>query len=273
MCPVLIQCEVISFAEKIIEMKQIAVLVLLISPFTSKAQGWANDSRFTTGTWNTVNVRYEAFPKLHFIAEGQIRSQKFYNDLNYWELKTFFQYIFTDQFSGGLGAGTYHQYVDYENFRTPQKQTENRIWAEFQLKSNGKRIQFDHRYRFEYRFIQKWNGAIDGFTSNYDGSTDEDRFRFRYRLQAFIPINHKKMEPKTFFANVSNEVLFTHKLPYLNQNRFFVGFGYKMQHGSIQIGVLHQFLKLTGTERRKDYLQITYAHVFKRTPRPKQEKI
>ncbi|WP_343634296.1 DUF2490 domain-containing protein [Fluviicola sp.] len=254
-------------------MKQIAALVLLVLPFTLKAQGWANDTRFTTGSWNVVNVRYEAFPKLHFIAEGQMRSQKFYDDLNYWELKTFFHYLFTEQLSGGLGVGTYHQYVDYENFRTPQKQTENRVWAEFLLKTNGKRIQFDHRYRFEYRFIQKWNSALDGFTSNYDGTTDEDRYRFRYRLQAFVPINHKTMQAKTFYANVSNEIMFTHKLPYFNQNRFFVGLGYKMQHSSIQIGLMHQFLKLTGTERRKDYLQITYAHVFKRTPHPKKEKI
>jgi hypothetical protein len=252
-------------------MKQIALILLMVIPLNMNAQGWASNTRFRTGTWNVVNVRYEAFPKLHFIAEGQIRSQELYNDLNYWELKTFFHYLFTDQFSGGLGVGTYHQYVDYENFRTPQKQTENRVWAEFVLKSNhGKRIQFDHRYRFEYRFIDKWNSATQSFTSNYDGTTDEDRYRFRYRLQAFVPLNHKTMQENTLYGNVSDEIMFTHKAPYFNQNRFFVGFGYKFKTATIQVGLMHQFLHLNTTDRRKDYTQITFSKVIKRTPRKKQ---
>ncbi len=250
-------------------MKQIAVLIFLVSPFMLKAQGWANDTRFGTGTWNTVNIRYEAFPKLHFIAEGQVRSQKFYDDLNYWELKTFFHYLFTDQLSGGLGVGTYHQYVDYENFRTPQKQSENRVWAEFVMKASVKRIQFDHRYRFEYRFIQKWNATTEGFTSNYDGTTDDDRFRFRYRLQAMVPLTHKTMQANTLFANVSDEIMFTQKAPFFNQNRFFVGLGYKFKNSSLQIGLMHQFLHLNATDRRKDYTQITFSKVIKRTSKKK----
>ncbi len=251
-------------------MKQIVVLIFLTLPVLSKAQGWANNTRFRTGTWNTANVRYEAFPKLHFLAEGQIRSQELYNDLNYWELKTFFHYLFTDQLSGGLGVGTYHQYADYENFRTPQKQVENRVWAEFVLKTNGKRIQFDHRYRFEYRFIRKWNSAQNEFTSNYDGTTDEDRYRFRYRLQAFVPLTHKTMQENTLFANVSDEIMFTHKAPYFNQNRFFVGLGFKFKTASIQMGLMHQFLHMNTTDRRKDYTQITFSKVIKHAPKKKR---
>ena len=98
-------------------MKQIVVLIFLVFPMLSEAQGWASNTRFRTGTWNTVNVKYEAFPKLHFITEGQIRSQELYNDLNYWELKTFFHYLFTEQLSGGLGInfwdGIFEVYGNY----------------------------------------------------------------------------------------------------------------------------------------------------------------
>ena len=198
-------------------------------------------------------------------AEAQFRSQEFYNDLNYWEAKTFFHYTFSEQFAGGLGIGTYHQYADYENFKTPQKQTEARVWAEFTMKSNGGRINFDHRFRFEDRFIRKYNSTTDEFYGNHTETNDDDRYRFRYRLQSTIPLNHKTMVSSTFYLSISDEIMFTQKLPFFNQNRLYIGTGYKFKSASIQVGLMHQFLHLNNTDRRKDYLQITFSKVIHRT--------
>lgn len=245
-------------------MKVIYALLFIVTSFISSAQGWAPNTRFQTGTWQTLNVRYEVHPKINWYAEGQFRSQEFYNDINYWEAKTFAHYLFSDQFAGGVGIGTYHQYVDYENFKTPQKQVEARVWVEFTMKSNGGRLQFDHRFRFEDRFIRKWNVTNHDFDNNYSGITDEDRYRFRYRIQGTLPLNHKTMTKSTFYLNVSDEIMFTHKAPFFNQNRFFTGLGYKFGSATIQVGLMHQFLHLNTTDRRKDYLQITFSKVIHR---------
>src|SRR6218665_23238 len=184
-------------------MKTILFSLVFLIPSLCMAQGWAPNTRFQTGTWQTLNVKYEVFPKINWFAEAQFRSQEFYNDVNYWEAKTFFHYTFTDQFAGGLGVGTYHQYADYENFKTPQKQIEARIWLEFTMKSNGGRINFDHRFRFEDRFIRKFNSATNEFEGNHTEFNDADRYRIRYRLQSTIPLNHKTMTPSTFYLNIS----------------------------------------------------------------------
>ena len=245
-------------------MKTILFSLVFLIPSLCMAQGWAPNTRFQTGTWQTLNVKYEVFPKINWFAEAQFRSQEFYNDVNYWEAKTFFHYTFTDQFAGGLGVGTYHQYADYENFKTPQKQIEARIWLEFTMKSNGGRINFDHRFRFEDRFIRKFNSATNEFEGNHTEFNDEDRYRIRYRLQSTIPLNHKTMTPSTFYLNISDEIMFTQKAPFFNQNRFFVGAGYKFKTASIQVGLMHQFLHLNATDRRKDYMQVTFSKVIHR---------
>jgi len=247
-------------------MKSFFTVLFLTVSGLSLAQGWAPNTRDQLGTWQIVNVKYEVHPKINWFAEGQFRSQEFYNDINYWEAKTFAHYMFTDQFAGGMGFGTYHQYMDYENFKTPQKQSEVRAWLEFTMKSNGGRVNFDHRFRFEDRFIRKWNSTSLSFDENYSSSAvnDDDKYRFRYRIQATVPLNHKSMTKSTAYLNVSDEVMFTHKLPFFNQNRFFVGFGYKMASSSIQVGMMHQFLHLNTSERRKDYFQITFSKVIHR---------
>lgn len=253
-----------TFVENFCVMKTLLLLLLAVFPLTVLSQGWAQNTRFRTGTWTTANVKYELAPRWNVFAEGQFRSQELYNDFNYWEFKGYFHYKFTDQLYAGAGVGTYHQYADYENFHSPQRQKEYRFWAEMFQKSNGGRVFLEHRYRAEIRYISKLNAATQDFYTNYDGTNDDDRFRFRYRLQAVVPINHKQLTANTLYFNISDEVHFTQKLPYFNQNRFFTGLGYKFEHSSIQAGVMHQFLNTTTARRRKDYLQITYAITLKR---------
>lgn len=245
-------------------MKTRILLLTVLTPLVVLSQGWAPNTRKQSGTWATLNAKLELAPRWTLFAEAQLRSQEMFNDFNYWELKGFFHYKFTDQLYAGLGAGTYHQYADYENFRTPQKQSEYRFWAEMFQKSNGGRIVLEHRYRAELRSISKLDAATQDFYTNHDGLHSDDRFRFRYRLQAVIPINHKEMKANTLYYNLSDEVHFTDKAPFFNQNRLFTGLGYKFAHSSIQAGVMHQFLNLKDTQRRKDYLQVTYAMNFKR---------
>ncbi len=239
-------------------MKTILATILILTVPGAFAQGWAENTRSETGTWTMVNVKYPLAKKVNLFAEGQVRSQRTYIDFNYWEFKVFAHYIVNDHFFIGGGIGNYHQYLDYENFGHHQKQTEARVWLEMVTKNTIGRFNFEHRYRAEDRMINKWNASADRYDHNYGNKNDEDRYRFRYRMQLNIPINHAKMENKTVYFNISDEIHLTQKRPFFNQNRFFTGFGYKINNIQIQAGLMHQFLYGTTFERRKNYFQLTF---------------
>ena len=226
-------------------------------------QGYAPNNRLKIGSWNLVNVKLEVTPKLNIFAESQLRSQEFINAINYWEAKAFFHYKVGETTWLGMGAGTYHQYQNYRNFSTPQSQKEFRAWAEgFQKVTNGRFI-FEHRYRAEYRLIGKYNVGTDDFVVN-TGSNGADRFRFRYRLQTFVPLNHKTMAPKTIFFNASDELMFTNSAPFYSQNRLFAGAGYKFNAKSqVMVGLMHQWNRSNTAITLKNYVQVTFATVLK----------
>lgn len=240
-------------------MKTITAAILILSVSSTFAQGWAEKTRFETGSWTTLNIKYPLAKKVNLFAEGQLRSQRTYNDFNYWEFKVFAHYLINDHFFVGGGIGNYHQYKDYENFGHHQKQTEVRVWFEMVTKNTTGRFNFEHRYRAEDRMINKWNAASEQYERNYGNKNDEDRYRFRYRMQLNIPINHAKMENKTFYFNISDEIHLTHKKPYFNQNRLFTGFGYKLTNLQVQAGLMHQFLNGNTFQRTKNYVQLTFS--------------
>src|SRR5947209_16480812 len=99
------------------------------------------------------------------------------------------------------------------------------MWEQFVLNNNIDRIKIEHRYRVEQRWI---NG-------NYFN-------RFRYRLNAVVPLNHSTTIPKTIFVSVFDEVFFTDKVPYFIRNRFFAGTGYQFNKiFTMQVGFIRQF--------------------------------
>ena len=65
--------------------------------------------------------------------------------------------------------------------------------------------------------------------------------RFRYRLFLSIPVNHPKIQDKTFFPIVFDEVFFINKDPYFLRNRIFGGAGYMISKVvTVQAGFLRQ---------------------------------
>jgi len=75
--------------------------------------------------------------------------------------------------------------------------------------------QYEKRLKFEYRYRAQQQWTSNGF-----------RNRFRYRLNTILPLKKKKVEPKTFYLNASNEIFYTDRAPYFERNRLFLGGGY-----------------------------------------------
>ena len=192
------------------------------------------------GTWNIANLNYRLNSKFGLYGELQLRSQKFYDDFFYYEIKAGATYYLPQKNSLFFGLGKYGTYSDSGNFKEPVKTNEFRMWEQFVLNNNLNRVKLEHRYRIEQRWL---NGVFAA--------------RFRYRLNAVVPLNNKTMKPGTFYIGAFDEVFFTNKAPYFLRNRLYGGAGYQFTSlFTLQMGLLRQFdYRTSDGGTGKNYLQ------------------
>lgn len=193
------------------------------------------------GSWNIINTKLTISNKWSLFNELQVRSQSFYSNHFYHEIKGGISYNISKNFSVLLGIGKYTTYSDGGSFRKPVSADEFRFWQQVTMNHYLERLKFEHRYRVE----QRW------FDTGY-------RNRFRYRLSTVLPINKRKMEPKTFYASAFNEVFLTNKAPYFERNRFFAGPGYEVTKWfTLQPGYVYQYDYRNNKGAGKHFFQLS----------------
>ena len=108
---------------------------------------------------------------------------------------------------------------------------ENRIILQAQIYTPIQKTNIQHRLRLEQRWI-----TIEST------SETEIKQRFRYRLQATIPLGNEKIEAGTFFLNIYNELFINlHEISF-DQNRLYGATGYQFTPSTnLQIGYLIQY--------------------------------
>lgn len=94
------------------------------------------------------------------------------------------------------------------------------------------RVRFDSRFRYEFRWLGQ-NQDSKSFLYGGDFSTTSYRERFRFHFKTTIPINHPKMDDKTWYFQAFDELFVNtgKNIPntnLLDQNRILAGFGYKL---------------------------------------------
>ncbi|MEP7108947.1 MAG: DUF2490 domain-containing protein [Ferruginibacter sp.] len=214
-------------------------LLFILNVFCNPVQAQSFQNQI--GSWNIINAKVNINNQWSLFIEPQLRSLSFYNQFHYYEIKAGATYNINSKFAVTGGFGSYNTYSEGGNFKMPYKQKEMRTWVQLVMKQHLERITFDHRYRAEQRFTN------NGF-----------RNRFRYRLNAVVPINNKEVIPKTFYAAVWNEVFFTDTAPYFERNRFFIGGGYEVNETlAFQTGYVHQFDYKINDETGRDFFQIS----------------
>lgn len=191
------------------------------------------------GSWSVLNVEMKLNDKFSAFIEGQLRSEKFYNDFFYHEQKGGISYSASKNVEFLVGSGQYATYASGGNFKSPVSNHEFRLWEQLTIKNDLKRLKLEHRYRIEQRF------RSDGY-----------RNRFRYRLNAIVPINNTSVVNGTLFTSIYNEIFLTDKGPYFERNRFFGGLGYQISRTlTLQTGFLRQFDYSKDSKSSKDFLQ------------------
>jgi hypothetical protein len=198
------------------------------------------------GSWNVINVNLKVDQKWNVFSEAQVRSLSFYNQFHYYEYKGGTTYKMTSNFSATAGIGSYNTFSESGNFELPMQNKEIRTWLQINMKNPLELLTFEHRYRAEQRFTS--NGY---------------RNRFRYRLSAVVPLNNTKIEAKTVYALIWNEIFFTDKEPFFERNRFFIGTGYEFSKNlAFQFGYIHQFDYKINDETGRNFLNFSVLYNF-----------
>ena len=124
---------------------------------------------------------------------------------------------------------------------------EIRVAPQVILTQNIGRVRFDNRFRYEFRWIGQ-NQAVNegGFLYSGAFSTTTFRERFRYQFKMTVPLNHAKMDDKTFYAQAYDELFVSMgekvaNTNLLDQNRILIGLGYKFNRFlSVEAGYMQQ---------------------------------
>lgn len=134
---------------------------------------------------------------------------------------------------------------------------EHRLWQQvFYKHTVARKIQTDHRLRFEQRFIQVHDQTNEGMV--IDEGYNNKQLRLRYRFMARMPFNKEKIGPKAFFGSVYDEAFLSFgknvSFHEPDQNRIFGGLGYQFDKAlSVQGGFLYQMLiKANGAEQENN---------------------
>ena len=121
---------------------------------------------------------------------------------------------------------------------------EHRMFEQVNLKDKAGRLEVQHRYRIEQRFLEQYALNSSGNVVQVDPVF---RNRIRYRALVMLPLSRKTMGDQTLFLSINNELFVGFgkgiaKNP-IEQNRFITALGWRFNaQTNIQVGYLNQFI-------------------------------
>lgn len=216
--------------------KKIGVCLLFLVNSTLFAQMNTTD----IGSWTILLNQTRLHNKWSLHSEVQFRGYEIYPNIEQLLLRTGVNFHANSALVFSAGYGWITNYANEEKFFKGQVVDENRIWEQVILKNNTGRIYFEHRYRFEQRWITASSNT------NYKN-------RLRYLLRVNFPLNNYEIKNKTLFIGLYNEVFINLANSPFDRNRLFGALGYQVTSATtIQLGYL---LQTVGT-KSKQYLQL-----------------
>jgi Protein of unknown function (DUF2490) len=219
------------------------ILVVLLCAFSkiSTAQRlYTNNNNL----WIAYNGDHKFSKKLGLHVEYQERRNNlgaknmqhlFRTGINYYVLPNLF-----------VTAGYAYVYTyPYGAFAVKSNFPEHRIYQQLQYSTTLNRVEAVSRFRLEQRLSYLPTLQSDSSYKSANTSTYTNRFRYSHRFS--LPLNSSKIVDKTFYITAFEEVFINfgkHVAKNIfDQNRAFVGFGYKVPtFGRIEAGYMNQML-------------------------------
>jgi long-subunit fatty acid transport protein len=157
----------------------------------------------------------------------QYRNYNFAEDLEQLLLRTGIGYNLSENNNNVLLGYAYVHSEPYISGTNDKSNTnEHRIFQQFITKEKFGRVNIQHRYRFEQRFIE-----------------GDFKMRARYFLSFNVPINKKEMEKNAVYVSVYNEIFINTVPDYFDRDRIYGGVGYCFNKNfKVEAGVMTQIL-------------------------------
>jgi hypothetical protein len=241
---------------------------IVISPLFSQ-KNIANQRH----VWGSYTGLHLLSPKVAWLTEYQARSA---NGIQQWQqnlVRTGIEYAINSKISCMLGYAWVRTYP-YGEQPVLHSFDEQRIFEQITLKSNLDRVDIQHRYRLEQRWLDQYYLDVSGQV--YEGVVGF-RNRIRYRVMLTLPLSKPSLSDNTLFLNVNNEVFLGFgkgiaKNP-LDQNRFITALGWRFnKQTNLQLGYLNQFIiKGNGLDMERNHtlwMGLTYNVDFSQKGQP-----
>ncbi|MGI9546279.1 MAG: DUF2490 domain-containing protein [Flavobacteriaceae bacterium] len=172
------------------------------------------------GGWYMYFGTNKVSDRLSIHTEAQFRFWEAASNFNQLLLRTGLNYHINPSAIATIGYGYISTDGTFEEFPGEENVKENRLFLQFILKNEVSKFQFEHRYRFEQRFIDF-------------GTSTDTRYRARYRLQITFALT------TVLFINMYNEIFLNLQGNVFDQNRLYGALGFHLAPNmSVQIGYL-----------------------------------
>ena len=186
------------------------------------------------GNWMIYFGNKKINPKFNWHHEVQYRNYNAIGDLEQLLLRTGIGYNLTENNNNlllGYGYIFGQNYIDDSEEKVDVN--EHRIYQQFITKHEIGRVDVQHRYRFEQRWVEA-----------------DFKMRFRYFLSLNVPLNQKEMIDKTIYLSSYNEIFLNTKNNIFDRNRLYGGLGYKLNSNfRFELGYMNQFFGSGGRDQ------------------------
>ncbi|GLU53521.1 hypothetical protein Dfri01_29820 [Dyadobacter frigoris] len=189
-----------------------------------------------------------------FSADVQVRSADKLNYLNTLLIRPGIGYKIADNQTITVGY-TYFGTWDKEN-QHKVYEPENRIFEQFQIENEIQRTEITNRFRYEQRFLNLQNSKA--FAQ-----------RFRYYVQAQIPLFTNPLFTKGLYLSVQNELFLNAQGKdqvnnhFFDQNRSYAGPGYRFSESlDLEIGYMFRYQIEKEANMRNNILQVVIKTSF-----------
>jgi hypothetical protein len=160
------------------------VVTLLIICYSFNVINAQENRAVHYSSWNTLDVVYDIDDVWSSNLEINIRRTNFLRDWEQFILRPFVHYKLENDLDIALGY-SYIENNAYASYSTPIDAIENNIFQQLTINHKFSRFSFDHRLRFEERFIDNIVQVDEGVFVK-DGV--KHRNRFRYKFQIAVPL-------------------------------------------------------------------------------------
>ncbi|MCT4580745.1 MAG: DUF2490 domain-containing protein [Flavobacteriales bacterium] len=189
--------------------------------------------------WNNFSLTKKIDSHISLRGELSIRRANFYKNWQQFLMRGMFYYHLKPQLKLGIGS-SYIQTFPYGKQPILTSRTDLNLFEQLLYQNKLQQLSLTHNFRLEHFFREQF--AADDHGHIY--KTGMKNFsKVRYQFTVKYPIHIFKNKDKVYLK-LFDELHFSTtnqlKNPYFQQNRYYIGLGYRQQHLNFTIGYKNQ---------------------------------